>query len=142
MTARWLKFSAVGILGVAIQLGALRVLYGWLRLEYLAATGLAVEVAVLHNFVWHQRWTWRESAEPCGGVAARLVRFHLSVGLVSAIANLVLMRWLVGTCHAPYLSANLACIAAGSVANFLVSELFVFRGRRAAGTGWKNRHPG
>ena len=134
MTVRWLKFSAVGSLGVAIQLAALRVLYGWLRLEYLTATGLAVEVAVLHNFVWHQRWTWRECAEPRGGVVARLLRFNLSVGLVSIFTNLMMMRWLAGTCHVPYVGANLVCIAAGSAANFLVSERFVFRRAKARPT--------
>ena len=50
---RWLKFNAVGAIGIVVQLAALAVLKGLLRLPYLTATALAVETAVLHNFVWH-----------------------------------------------------------------------------------------
>jgi putative flippase GtrA len=36
---RWLKFNAVGALGVGVQLAALSVFHGWLRLDYLTANG-------------------------------------------------------------------------------------------------------
>jgi dolichol-phosphate mannosyltransferase len=125
---RWLKFNAVGAIGVAAQLAALGIFHGLLRLDYLTATALAVEAAALHNFVWHERWTWRDRTDTSGSVLTRLLRFNLSAGLVSILTNLVWMRWLVGTHHAQYLIANLAGIAAGSVANYFVSDLFVFRG--------------
>jgi putative flippase GtrA len=124
---RWLKFNTVGAIGVAAQLGALGIFHGWLRLNYLTATALAVEAAVLHNFVWHERWTWRDRTRSGGGVLARLLRFNLSAGLVSILTNLVLMRWLVGTYHAQYLIANLMSIAAGSVANYFLGDVLVFR---------------
>ena len=54
---RWLKFNAVGALGMAVQLGSLGFFVRVLGLHYLLATALAVEVAVLHNFIWHRRWT-------------------------------------------------------------------------------------
>jgi putative flippase GtrA len=123
---RFLKFNAVGAIGVAAQLTALGILHGLLRLDYLTATALAVEAAVLHNFVWHERWTWRDRTGP-GSAPARLFRFNLSAGLVSVVTNLMLMRWLVGTYHVQYLIANLTSIAAGSVVNYLLSDLFVFR---------------
>jgi len=126
MMPRWLKFNAVGALGAAVQLGALSILHGRLHCEYPTATALAVEAAVLHNFVWHERWTWRERTGG-GSAIARLLRFHLSTGLVSIPTNLMLMRWLVGALHAQYLAANLLSIAAGSLANFFVSYRFVFR---------------
>jgi putative flippase GtrA len=57
----------------------------------------------------------------------RLARFNLSTGAVSIAANLLLMRLLVGRLHVQYLLANLLSIAAASVANFLLSDLLVFR---------------
>ena len=57
----------------------------------------------------------------------RLLRFNLTTGAMSIISNLVLMRLLVGQFHIQYLVANLIAIAATSIANFLVSEWFVFR---------------
>ena len=126
MLLRWAKFNAVGAAGVAVQLGVLALLESVLRLQYLVATALAVEAAVLHNFAWHERWTWRDRSGR-GGALQRLVRFNLTTGVVSIAVNLGLMRLLVGRFHLPYLAANLLAIAAGSLANFLLSDAFVFR---------------
>jgi putative flippase GtrA len=127
---RWLKFNAVGGMGVAVQLGALALLKSGLRVDYLLATAAAVELALLHNFVWHERWTWRDRG--AGGRAGRLFRFHLANGLVSIVVNLLLMRILVGRMHWPYLAANVAAIAAGSVVNFFLGDLLVFRRARGS----------
>ena len=127
---RWLKFNAVGAMGVAVQLVALALLKSGLHIHYLAATAAAVELALLHNFIWHERWTWRDRGT--GRRAARLARFHLANGLFSILANLALMRLLVGRMHWPYLAANMTAIAAGSLANFFLGDLLVFRRARAA----------
>jgi putative flippase GtrA len=62
-----------------------------------------------------------------GGRVGRLLRFHLANGLLSFAVNLLLMRLLVGRMHWPYLAANVAAIAAGSVLNFFLGDLLVFR---------------
>lgn len=131
MLRRWLKFNAVGLLGVVVQLAALQVfarLSGW---HYLAATAAAVETAVLHNFCWHEAWTWRTSGT---GWPARLLRFHLGNGLVSLLANLALMRLLAGSLGLPLLAANLVSISAAALANFAVSEWWVFSVKAKADT--------
>ncbi len=127
LAGRWLRFNFVGAIGVAVQMAVLAALKGWFGLDYLAATALAVESAVLHNFIWHQRFTWKERAG--GGardVLLRLVRFHLGNGLVSILGNLALMRLLAGTLRMHYLAAGLIAIAICSLANFLVGERWVF----------------
>lgn len=126
---RVLKFNAVGAIGILVQLAALALFKGVLRIPYLLATALAVEIAVLHNFVWHELWTWRDR-RGAGSALWRLLRFNLGNGAVSILVNLVFMRLLVGRFHMQYLVANLIAIAAGSIANFLVSELFVFRSEK------------
>ncbi len=124
---RWFKFNAVGVIGIGAQLAALAVLHGAIGLDYLPATALAVECAILHNFVWHECWTWRDRAEEGGSPAGRLLRFQLSAGAVSIVCNLAGMRLLVGAYHAPYLAANLLSIGAGAIANYFAADLFVFR---------------
>jgi putative flippase GtrA len=126
---RWLKFNAVGAMGIVVQLAMLALLVRGLHWNYLAATALAVEAAVLHNFVWHEHYTWRDRGRSSGrDLAVRLLRFHLGNGAISILGNLVLMRLLVGSAHLHYLAANLLTIALCSVANFLVSDRLVFRG--------------
>jgi putative flippase GtrA len=125
---RWMKFNLVGAIGIGVQLAALALLANGLRVNYLAATALAVEAAVLHNFAWHERFTWADrGGRHWKASAARLVRFNLTTGLVSIGGNLLLMRILTGQAHVPVMAANLASIAACSVANFLVSDRWVFR---------------
>jgi len=134
---RWLKFNAVGAIGILVQLASLALFAGALGIHYLAATALAVETAVLHNFVWHYRWTWRDrtrDAPRLGTLLDALWRFHVSNGLVSIAGNLLLMRLLVGRFHLHYMVANMLSIAVCSVLNFLLSELFVFRARPSTGS--------
>jgi putative flippase GtrA len=115
---RWLRFNAVGLLGVGVQLAALALLLR-LGLNYLPATALAVEAALLHNYFWHTRWTWR-------GRTGSLWRFHLANGLLSLCSNLILMRILAGGLHIPPLPANLLAIASTSLINFWLGERWVF----------------
>lgn len=122
---RWLKFNAVGALGIAVQLAVLVLLRSGLHADYLWATGLAVEAAILHNYFWHEHFTWadRESRN-----WRRLIKFNLATGGTSILGNLVLMKLLVSVARLNYLVANLCAIAVCSIANFLVNDCWVFRG--------------
>jgi putative flippase GtrA len=123
---RWLKFNFVGFLGIGVQLAAFTLYNGAAGLSYLLATALAVETAVLHNFIWHERFTWR--GLPRDGSLGRLLKFHAGNGLISIAGNVILMRLFVGVLliH-PYILANGMAIAVCALANFAVSEWFVFR---------------
>ena len=120
---RRLKFNLVGALGIGVQLPLLVALRTGLGLDYRLATGLAVEAAVVHNFLWHERFTWADRAGPS---AARFLKFNLTTGLFSISGNLLLMKALVGLGHMNYLLANGITITGCSVVNFLVSDSFVF----------------
>ena len=129
---RWLKFNAVGGIGIGVQLAVLTVLKSGLQLDYLLATGLAVEAAVVHNFLWHERFTWSDRVADSSLV--RFVKFNLTTGLFSIAGNLVLMRVLVGWGKMNFLVANMVTIAACSLVNFLVSDRVVFAERSETGT--------
>ena len=128
LTVRWLKFNAIGALGIVVQMGCFALLFSVLHLNYLAATALAVEAAVLHNFVWHERYTWKD--RPGGGrrqAALRLARFHAGNGLISILGNVILMRLLAGGLHINHYLASGISIALCALLNFAVSEWFVFQ---------------
>jgi putative flippase GtrA len=125
---RWLTFNGVGLLGLAVQLGVLCLLVNGLHWHYVAATAVAVEAAVLHNFIWHQRVTWRRrEAGGVQAVAGRLWRFHLLNGAVSLAGNVLIVSVLTGGLGVHPVLANLAAVLACSVANFFGSEVLVFR---------------
>jgi len=125
MLRRWLLFNTVGILGFGVQLLALA---GLMRLgvHYLAATTLAVEAAILQNFVWHEQWTWRDRTSTRAGRVERLWRFHLLNGIVSLVGNAALMRLLVGELGLPVVPANAVAVLACSTINYLAANRLVW----------------
>ncbi len=136
---RWCKFNLVGGIGIAVQFTALFLLKEVAHFNYLVATAIAVETAVVHNFVWHEQFTWADRTKldrtnlnrtrldrSARRWQHRLVRFNLSNGAVSILGNLVLMKLLFGQAHVNYLVANTLAIALCSLANFLLSETWVF----------------
>jgi putative flippase GtrA len=124
-TVRWMRFNAVGATGMGVQLSALALLNHLLPGHYLLASAVAVETALLHNFAWHLRYTWRDRKEQ-GSARTQLLRFQLTNGLVSVVGNIVLMRVLVGRAHVPLLLANAAAILCCSLVNFAVSDGWAF----------------
>jgi putative flippase GtrA len=127
---RWGKFNLVGAVGMVVQLAALAIFNRWLGGHYLCASAAAVELTLLHNFVWHLHYTWRDRSNR-SAMLSQLVRFHLSNGLVSMLGNLVLMRLLVHGARVPLLAANLIAILCCSVANFFLGTDWVFAAERA-----------
>jgi len=121
---RWLKFNAVGAGGIVVQLGMLGVLKSGVGLDYLLATGLAVEAAVIHNYLWHERFTWADRSSTNSWM--RFAKFNVTTGMFSILGNVILMRALVGGAHMNYWVANILTIALCSFVNFVVSDRFVF----------------
>jgi dolichol-phosphate mannosyltransferase len=120
------RFSVVGAIGIAVQLAALALLRR-AGMDYLTATVLAVEAAILHNFVWHERYTWRDRAVASAWtIFARLLGFHLTNGAVSLLGNALAVRWLVGDLRLPVIPANLIAITACWLFNFVLSDRVVF----------------
>jgi putative flippase GtrA len=125
---RWIAFNGVGAVGIFVQLGVLAVLVRHLGVPYLLATGVAVELTVLHNFVWHQHWTWRDRrGHSRAELLRRLWRFHLLNGFVSLAGNLAVARVLTGGLGVDPVASNIAAIIVCSMLNFAASELAVFR---------------
>lgn len=122
MMTRFARFNVVGAIGFAVQL-TLLVLLERAGLPVALATLVAVELTIVHNFIWHERWTWAGVAP--GSAAARLARFHVSNGLISLAGNVVITSFLAGAGVA-LVAANIAAVMTCAVANFAVAHLWVF----------------
>jgi putative flippase GtrA len=125
---RWSKFNLVGAAGMAVQLASLALFNRCFAGHYLLASAAALELTLLHNFVAHLHYTWRDRRDN-SVLLAQLVRFHLSNGLVSMLGNLALMRLLVGVAHIPLLAANCIAILCCSIVNFCLGNNWAFAAR-------------
>lgn len=123
-TARFFAFNAIGAMGAGVQLACIALLTEVVHVHYAVATSVAVAVAVVHNFVWHRRWTWRDRRTACW---RSFVRFAISNGIVSLIGNMAVMTTLVSGAHVPVVSASLVAIAICGLLNFVLGDAIVFR---------------
>jgi dolichol-phosphate mannosyltransferase len=126
---RWASFAGVGVMGFGVQVAVLWLLTAGAGLATAAATAIAVEAAVLHNFVWHERWTWRDRAR--GGRASvlrRMARFHAGAGIVSLVGNVAITVALVEWLHVPAAVANTCAAGVLTVLNFRLADRWVFPG--------------
>ncbi len=97
------------------------------HLDYMLATALAVETAVIHNFLWHERFTWRDRPSAHARESLRrFLKFNATNGAVSIVGNLLIMRALVGGFRMNYVAANLVAVGVCSLANFLLSDRVEF----------------
>jgi putative flippase GtrA len=126
---RWGKFNLVGAMGMVVQLAALALFNRLAPGHYLYATAAAIELTLLHNFVWHVRYTWRDRRDG-SALHQQLLRFHLSNGMVSLLGNLALMRIFVHQAHLPLLVANAIAILCCSIVNFCMGNSWAFAPRR------------
>jgi len=138
--ARWGKFNLVGMVGMAVQLGALALINRLAPGHYMLATAAAIELTLLHNFVWHLHYTWRDRFPALntksvfrmghpgdrGALAGHLIRFQLSNGLVSMVGNLALMPLLVEGARIPVVAANAIAILGCSIVNFFLGDQWAF----------------
>lgn len=124
VSSRLGRFAVVGAAGFVLQLVVLWALTSLAEWPWLPATAVAVELAVVHNFVWHEHWTWRDRGEASW---TRFVRFNVATGLTSVVGNIVLMAILAGMMRIPVVVANTIAVGVLSAANFLASDRWVFK---------------
>ena len=125
---RFLRFTAVGCINIVLKLASIAALYDWAGLHYLLATALAVELVIVHGFMWQQFWTFRERrlATSPAAVLGRLLRYNASFSLMALTTNLGLMRLLVGSLGVHYLvAASLTTVCAGLI-NFVICDRVLF----------------
>ena len=130
---RFTRFNVVGALGIAVQLACVAALVHGGGVDPVTATAAGVMAAIVHNFAWHVRWTWRDRAIARSAVADVFTRFVAANGAVSLIGSVALMPILAGVLGLPAIPANLVTIAACGLVNFhLGDRIFERQGTKAS----------
>jgi dolichol-phosphate mannosyltransferase len=143
---RLLKYILVGISGVFVNQGALKLLV-MAGLFPMVGSVFAIQAAILSNFTWNHIWTFRDRRKEKTKLISRLGKFELvSVGgkcanililylttyvfgVSSSINNLIHSHWESPFCliDEPYLIGNLIGIAAGFIINFILNNIWTWK---------------
>jgi len=115
-------FAAVGCSGIVVNMGLLWILTRFFGIYYLVSSIIAIEVSILNNFAWNDRWTFgRDTGHLHRSLAKRIGLFH-AVSVGGAAINWLILLALTQFAGVFYLVSNLAGILAGFVWNYLVNR--------------------
>ena len=116
------KFALVGGSGAVLNTTVLYLLHQGLGVPLVAASLVAVELAVLNNYLINDRWTFPGHARS----VRRFARFNAS-SMAGLALNVVFLLSLAEL-GVHYIVANLIGIAAGFVVNYTLSSGWVWAG--------------
>jgi len=105
-TRQFVKFCIVGFGNSLIYFGAFNLLYLKVHLPLIPSVSIAFFLSVLNAFIWHRRWTFRESR--VNSAATQSVRFVL-VNIVGWLLNTSIVVLIVA--HQSAQHAHLSQIA-------------------------------
>jgi dolichol-phosphate mannosyltransferase len=122
---RFVMFVFVGGIGVLIHLVVLRFAMGREGLSFTAAQSIATIIAMTSNFFINNTLTYSDAKLRGWRAVIGLLQFCAVCG-IGAVANVGVATWLFGMNNAWWL-AGIAGIVMGSVWNYTMSSLFVWR---------------
>jgi dolichol-phosphate mannosyltransferase len=128
---RIIKFSVVGATGVLVNAGLLYLLTEKTGVLYIKSSLVAIECAIINNFLWNYFWTWGDRASASKSHFFRsLAKFNFSSGIVAFVVNWGLLILLTEVFGIPYQYSNLMGIAVGTVVNFTASHFWSFSSQK------------
>ena len=123
---RFIFFALVGATGVALHMATVNLALLFPGVGFPLAQSLAVAVAMTSNFFINNVITYRDAQLKGFGPVLRGLLYFYAVCAFGAVANVGVAAWLYNLYPVVWISA-LAGVVMGSVWNFTLSSLFVWR---------------
>jgi putative flippase GtrA len=118
---RPMRFCVVGATGAAVNTAVLYLLSRGLGLPLLVSSALAVELAIVSNYLLNDRWTFATRRPSL----RRFAKFNIAS--LAGLSLNVTTVWLLTRSGVYFLVANLVGIAAAVAANYVFSAAWVWR---------------
>jgi dolichol-phosphate mannosyltransferase len=120
--AMMLKYCIVGFSGVIVNMGVLYALTEWFGIYYLVSSVFAVELSIINNFIWNDRWTFVDTfGTHANPIRTRIIMYHV-ISAVGALANIVLIYILTSWFGVYYIHSNAIAIIGVFVINYLLNS--------------------
>lgn len=118
----FIKYAIVGVLGTAIDLGALYLLVEYALMDVILASVLSFLLAVVNNFLLNKAWTFRNKSK---NYRKLFIKF-LIVSLVGLLLTIFCMQLLVNVAHIWYMLAKVITSLVVLSWNFLGNKFWTF----------------
>lgn len=124
----FVRYLSVAILGlIVVDIGLLSLLVYVFSVHSTIAAGVSFGVMIIHNFLWHKYWTFKDSNKE---FAAQSTKF-LSLAMSDWVFNVLLMQLFVQSMAFQLIFAKVLTSTIVFVWSFSVNRLWTF-GKAAA----------
>ena len=121
-TSKIIRFGIVGLSGIVVNMGLLWLLTTFAGIPDLVSLACAIEVSIVNNFIWNERWTFGGGeGHRTGTTLHRFASFQL-VSIGGALINWFLYLFLTRVGGVYWLLANLVAILVAFAWNYLVNR--------------------
>jgi len=121
----FIKYGIVGISGTIISMSVLYTLTDIFNIYYLISGLIAIEISLLNNFFWNDRWTFLHNNN-MNSVHIRLIDYHI-VSLAGALINIMFLYILTSWIGLYYLLSNLIAIMGVFIINYIINTRITWK---------------
>jgi dolichol-phosphate mannosyltransferase len=122
---RPLKYASVAIGGIFVNYFILFLLYELFQVYYLIAAAIAIEIAIISNFILNHIWTFKDRRKEESAIL-KFLKFNL-ICLGGLAINLSILRFLKETYGFNVYFAELFGIMGGFLWNFSLSNFWAWK---------------
>jgi len=122
----------VSWVGMGVNTACLYLFKGVWRIPIIPASLMAIEISIIHNFVWYRYWAWGDRVEAGSRPAflRQLVLYNAATGLVDLSVNVSILWLLYKVFGVYYLIANIIGMILGPFFKFWINEKLIFKEKR------------
>lgn len=124
--ARYIKYSFVGIGGLAIHLGLMYVLTDYARLWYMLSAVIAIICAETFNYVFNHRWSYRDIQHQNTNLKTGWVKFVLVKGITD-LTHLGILYLLTDIAGLWYIFSTCITILITAVPGYILVSWLVWK---------------
>jgi dolichol-phosphate mannosyltransferase len=129
---RGTRYMVVSWIGMVVNTACLYLFKGVLRIPIIPASMMAIEIAIIHNFVWYRNWAWRDRREQKTQLPffRQLLLYNVATGLVDLLVNVSILWLLYRFFGVYYLIANIIGMILGPFIKFWLNDKIIFKEKR------------
>jgi dolichol-phosphate mannosyltransferase len=126
---RMIRFYIVGASGIGVCLGILWLLTEMAHVYYVLSNAIGFELSVINNFVWNEKWTFKDRVENKSMWQLRLKRLlqYNTVSVITLLLNTAILFGLTHFLGIYYMTSALIGIFVAAVFNYGINTTVTWK---------------
>ena len=122
----FIRYCCVGLVGAAVNTSIYVLLNRYYQINLQVASLMAVETAILTNFLLNNYWTFKQRTKKLS-MFRRLVNFHIAASISGLIFYYLFFLFLVTVLGINDVLSVLLAIITGTVSNYTINSIWTWR---------------